>query len=244
MCLLTFIPTGAAPDVDALRIGAHANNHEHGFAIGTVTGRGMRAEEVIDEFLRARAERPDAPALFHSRFTTHGTIGPDHCHPFRLGKDRQTVIAHNGILPQRVQPGPSDQRSDTRIAAEEYLPRHPFGSPDSHRGRRGLESWLGASKLVLLTTNPAYAHHAYIFNEHAGIWDGGIWYSNSGYRPDRRLWLSMCGHCRTIDPLRRGRYCGTCGWCFVCLIPFPDCECSQRMAHAIPVTSLPHTDHC
>ncbi|MFE3060514.1 class II glutamine amidotransferase [Nocardia sp. NPDC059239] len=200
----------------ALRNGARVNKDGHGFAVvtetGLLVGRGMDAEEVLDEFAVARGRYPDRPALFHSRYATHGAVSIDNCHPFRLGRDRRTVLAHNGVLPRRVRPAPYDPRSDTRIAAGTYLPHMPFGPLDSTQGRRGLESWLGASKLVILTVDPSFAQNAYVFNELAGIWDDGIWYSNPGYRPEpepallrARSWLCVCENCGEVDFGRRGR---------------------------------------
>ncbi|MFE3795733.1 class II glutamine amidotransferase [Nocardia tengchongensis] len=244
MCLLTYFPPGATSDLTALRNGARVNKDGHGFAVVTETsvlvGRGMDAEEVLDEFAVVRDRYPDGPALFHSRYATHGAVSIDNCHPFRLGRDQRTVLAHNGVLPRRVRPAPYDPRSDTRIAATTYLPHMPCGPLDTTQGRRGLESWLGTSKLVILTIDPAFAHNAYIFNESAGIWDSGIWYSNPGYRPEpepellrTHTWHYVCEHCGELDFSRRGRYCGGCGWCFLCANPFPHCDCAQRIATGV-----------
>ncbi|MCM6774540.1 class II glutamine amidotransferase [Nocardia sp. CDC159] len=248
MCLLTYLPPGTAPDNDALTAGARVNRDGHGFAIVTdsniLVGHGMDAETVIAEFVRVRNDFPDGPALFHSRLATHGAISISNCHPFHLGRDQRTVLAHNGVLPRRVQPRGRDLRSDTRIAAEEYLPARPFGSLDTARGRRRLESWLGASKLIL-TTNPEYAAQGYIFNEHAGMWHGGIWYSNASYLPGHQaswVWMHTCGRCHTVDFARLGRYCGICGWCFWCTNPHPDCDCTPSPQVTATVTSIspPH----
>ncbi|BDU00975.1 MULTISPECIES: class II glutamine amidotransferase [Nocardia] len=233
MCLLTYLPAQVAPDPDALAYGARANPHGHGFAIVAggriLVGRGMNADRVITEFIKARGEHPTGPALFHSRYATHGSIGIRNCHPFRLGGDARTVLAHNGTLPKRVHPGPYDPRSDTRIAAEEYLPKQPFGSIDTHRGARGLASWLGSSKLLILTVDPAYAHHAYLFGHHNGYWQDEIWYSNNSYLPLALRWPKrrryLCGYCQKFDLHRTSRYCGDCGWCFDCETAFPDCTC-------------------
>ncbi|WP_181722932.1 class II glutamine amidotransferase [Nocardia gipuzkoensis] len=257
MCLLTYIPGNVAPDPVALAIGARANPHGHGFAIvdrrRILVGRGMNAERVIAEFTKARTEYPEGPALFHSRYATHGSIGLRNCHPFLLGGDARTVLAHNGTLPKRVHPGPYDRRSDTRIAAEEYLPKRPFGSIDTHRGARGLASWLGSSKLLILTVDPAYEHHAYLFGQRAGYWEGGVWYSNTSYLPPALRWPTrrrryLCGYCQKIDLDRTGRYCGDCGWCFDCETTFPDCTCHtanttspQRRPRApLPAHHHPH----
>lgn len=251
MCLLTFAPSGINPDPTALRNGARVNRDGHGFAVvtdnGILVGRGMDADQVIDDFTAVRSLHPNQPALFHSRYATHGAVSLDNCHPFRLGRDSRTVLAHNGILPRRVQPAPYDPRSDTRIAAESYLPQEPFGSYDTVRGRRCLESWLGTSKLVLLTVDPRFAEGAYVFNESAGVWDNGIWYSNLSYRPDTasgllrsRAWLYVCEACGDVDFSRRGRYCGRCGWCFHCANNFPHCDCDERSR--TPAVALHRSD--
>lgn len=248
MCLLSFFPARIGPDPDALRAGAWANPHGHGFAIVTgdriLTGHGMRGPQVIDAFTQLRARYPDGPALFHSRYATHGVIDLGNCHPFHLGGDERTVVAHNGTLPKRVHPGPYDPRSDTRIAAEDYLPGQPFGSLDSVRGFRGLESWLGRSKMVILTLDPAFEQRVYLLNEHLGYWDNGAWYSNLSYLPPTRRpnsWRTvLCGHCGHIDIHRIGRYCHACGWCSACQHPFPYCEChTNTRRRAQPTSARP-----
>ncbi|MFC9434769.1 class II glutamine amidotransferase [Nocardia sp. NPDC057030] len=241
MCLLTYVPAGIAPDPQALLIGAATNPHGHGFAVlaegHIIVGHSMNAEIAIDQFTAVRARHPERAALFHSRFATHGVRSLQNCHPFTLGGDRRTVLAHNGVLPKRVHPGPYDPRSDTRIAAEDYLPGAPFGSIDTRRGARGLASWLGTSKLVILTVDPAYRHSAYLFGEHAGRWDNGVWYSNTSYRPlaarwPQRLRPLMCWYCEDLNADRTSRYCDKCGWCFDCEGVFPDCECPDRSSIA------------
>ncbi|KAA9157966.1 hypothetical protein FPZ12_024090 [Amycolatopsis acidicola] len=186
MCLLTFFPANRQPDEHALLRGAAVNDNGHGFAVVTgdrlVVGRGMNADDVIAEFVWERRRHPSGPALFHSRFATHGSVSEDNAHPFALGSDPATVVAHNGILPKAVHPGYGDLRSDTRIAAEEFLAQPAFTAFDHGKTRARITRWLGhANKLVILTVNPRYRKRAYLFNEAAGLWDNGIWYSNNDY---------------------------------------------------------------
>ncbi|WP_194818003.1 class II glutamine amidotransferase [Nocardia sp. XZ_19_385] len=232
MCLLTYFPPGIAPDTGALVRGAVVNPHGHGFAVVAgsqiVVGHDLDPARVIANFELVRARYPGGPALFHSRFATKGAIHIGNCHPFYLGGDGRTVLAHNGTLPKRVHPRAYDPRSDTRIAAEDYLPTKPFGSLDSHRGARGLTSWLGSSKLVILTVDPAYRQRGYIFNEQAGFWRDEIWYSNASYRPlaEPAHWERlMCGGCFHFPRNRAGRYCPRCGWCFHCELALFECAC-------------------
>ncbi|MFE3001374.1 hypothetical protein ACFXG4_41110 [Nocardia sp. NPDC059246] len=238
MCILSFYKSGITPDADALRDGAMANPHGHGYAIVAddriLVGRGLHGDLVIDEFLTTRAQFPDQPALFHSRLATHGYIGTENCHPFALGGDERTVMAHNGILPDIVHPPVGDLRSDTRIAAEDFLPLAPFGPLDSWTGRTGLEEWLGTDKMVILTVDPRYKHRAYLFNEHHGHWStDGIWYSNGSY-----LWrygselgpgsylLDGCDYCGADDLEHNGPHCPVCGYCQDCWREFPHCTCT------------------
>ncbi|MFX0573747.1 hypothetical protein [Nocardia nepalensis] len=235
MCMLTFLKPGATPNIAALRNGALSNPHGHGYALITAdtitTGHSLDAETAIGEFAALRCEYPDGPALFHSRFATHGQHTLDNCHPFPVGGDERTMLAHNGILPSTVHPAAGDERSDTRIAAEDFLPTMPFGSLDSWTGREGLQRWLGSDKVVLLTVDPAYRHRAYLFNEARGHWDAeaGIWYSNHDYLGMGWRYVEFdfgyCENCGEEDGTASGPHCTYCGSCADCYQPFPHCDC-------------------
>jgi hypothetical protein len=240
MCLLTYFPARAMPDATALLHGATANDDGHGYAIVTptriLTRRSMAAADLIDAFADARRAHPDGPALFHSRFSTHGETSLDNCHPFLVGGDPRTVLAHNGVLPSIVQPAPKDPRSDTRIAAEEFLGRP--GALRTRRSRLQIEKWMTpANKMVILTIDRRFTQQSYILNEESGIWDGGIWYSNGSYLPppphrSRPLWswdlaedssgrCLLC--CAILDPA--DAVCTFCGACQDCGEDSRDCQC-------------------
>jgi hypothetical protein len=237
MCLLTFFPAGVLPDCEALRNGAYANDDGHGYAIvdsdRIIVGRGMDAEAMIESFALLRAASPDGPALFHSRYSTHGVIDVDNVHPFAVGGDERTIIAHNGVLPSSVQPVKGDARSDTRIAAEDFLPR--FGSLRTRRARARFENWMTPyNKIVILTVDRRFKDRAYILNERAGTWDGGIWYSNSGYQPvagggsslafSRFEYEYACPECSSLlDAFDQD--CAECGWCADCCEMPEFCQC-------------------
>jgi len=251
MCMLTYFPGGSEPDVDALSNGALVNDDGHGYAIvagdNVVAGHGMNAGNVIDEFVSARSENPSGPALFHSRFGTHGSVSPANCHPFRVGGDERTILAHNGVLPRSVQPRKGDRRSDTRIAAEDFLPTRPFGSLGSKRGRRRMERWLTpANKVVILTVDPVYRDQSIVLNEDQGYWNDGVWYSNRDYLATpaatcRNLaqwrwadgpllapigYFEPCETCGSIDTINLVTgYCEVCGGCVDCGDALGYCEC-------------------
>lgn len=191
MCMLTFYRPGVVPNLDHLATGAKCNTDGHGFAVivgdRIETGKGMNPTAVIEAFDSVRARHPESYALFHSRITTDGLTNEDNCHPFVVGGDPRTVLAHNGILPALARPGKGDNRSDTRILAEDLIPAGNFGHLSTRRARRRLVRWMGSerygNKVAILTTDPSYGKRAYLLNEQLGEWSEGIWYSNSGYLP-------------------------------------------------------------
>jgi hypothetical protein len=191
MCMLTFFPADVQPDLERLRNGSRTNRDGHGYAIvaddAIIMGHSLDFEEALAEFATMRIMYPEGPALFHSRYTTHGTSTLDNVHPYVVKGRTNMVLAHNGVLDTDAQPDAYDLRSDTRILAEDIMwKRYP--ALDSPRTRRRFEKWLtGYNKVVVLTTDPRYKETAYIFNEKSGEWADGIWYSNTGYLPYRPL---------------------------------------------------------
>ncbi len=242
MCMLTFLPPNTTPDLDALACGAEFNDDGHGFAIVTadqiIVRHGLDSAEMIVAFDELRDQHPSGPALFHSRFATHGTCDVDNCHPFPINHDTRTMLAHNGILPRRVQPKRGDRRSDTRIAAEDFLPRKGYDAWDDPLAQRDLARWLGPdNKLVVLTIDPRYREHAYLINEDAGIWEHGIWYSNADYQGYTHVVVGAtsamddpdaywpCPVCLTQGAVGSDGYCLVCGSCADCAEPDGYCVC-------------------
>jgi hypothetical protein len=142
-----------------------------------LTGHALTSDALIDEFRELRNKYPAGPALFHSRITTAGLSNIDNCHPFNVGGNTDTVIAHNGILPELWQPAKGDLRSDTAILAA----RLNVKLLASKMFRATLGEAIGTDKLVILSTNPLLKS-AYLINAHRGNWHAGAWWSNSSFR--------------------------------------------------------------
>lgn len=182
MCLLTFMQEGTTASDTDLRVGADNNPDGFGWAIHAgstvLRGHGMVFEQVLDEFMKQR-NKHSGPALFHSRITTHGGTNKANCHPFQIGRDKHSVLAHNGMLPLEEQNG----RSDTRVFAEDILPASG-GTPilDSKKMRKKISKFAEGSKLVILTANKNNKNPYYIINENLGHWVNGVWWSNSSYK--------------------------------------------------------------
>lgn len=206
MCLLCVIEPGVTPTRQQLENAADSNPHGYGYAFMTaskiITGRGMNADEMIDRFLRLRSGMPDAWAMFHARYTTHGDTSKSNCHPFRVEGNENIVLGHNGILPIDVPRG--DKRSDTRIFAEEYLPDLGVEVLDDAEWRDYLEQWIGGSKVAVFSIDPRLESNVYILNESLGHWKDGIWWSNDSYKDS---WYSRSLATRWLGASRNGDSC-------------------------------------
>lgn len=253
MCILSYFPPDTPIDGQALINGGISNPHGHGWAIVVndsfiVMDKSLDLTEAVEKFDTARARYPGGPALFHSRWATHGSMGVENVHPFLVGGSHRTVVAHNGILPQSAHPTRGDRRSDTRKFAEEILPRQ-FRNLDRAGSRYALTKWCGTgNKLVILTVDPRYRCSAYLVNEDAGQWDTatGIWYSNGSYM-DYPSWYGLrsvrvsvqgepCEVCRVGVSDRNG-YCEVCRSCQDCEEPIRNCLCWPSPAAMTRVSS-------
>lgn len=199
MCLLSYFEAGVQPDTEALSNGSKANADGHGWAIVAhdriIQGKNMKADKAIAEFASMRKRYPGQPAIFHSRFTTDGIGGKFNVHPFDVTGYTDTVMAHNGIFPQSARPRVGDIRSDTRIVAEDQIPKYQW-KLETRRGRRRFGKWMGlGNKVAILTLDPRFRTNGYIINEFLGEWVDGIWYSNAGYEKPKAYTI---GHSYTM----------------------------------------------
>lgn len=239
MCMLTYLPAGIKPTRAHLDRGAEINNDGHGFAVVTDDYRlhirhSMDAGELLDEFEWVREHNLNGPALFHSRYATGGNVDTSNCHPFYVGRDPLTVMAHNGVMPADGQPAKNDWRSDTRYTAEELLADDPFNI-NSRAGRKRMGKWIGAyNKFVFLTVNPEYRRNGYIINQASGQWCDGTWYSNGDYKStwNRHKWNNWSKwdlECRDCGPKAKVDWstqeCFECGRCIDCRLDWKDCDC-------------------
>jgi len=186
MCLLVVCKPNSTPSKADLHNGACSNPHGYGFAIVAdgriITERSMSAKKSIRRFLQLREQYPNGYAMWHARYATHGVKNEQNCHPFQVGDDTQTYLAHNGVLDTFIEQG--DKRSDTRVFAEDTLPKlGGVSALNDENIYRMIESWATGSKIAVLTVNPIAEYQLYLINEKAGTWDdNGVWWSNSSYK--------------------------------------------------------------
>lgn len=248
MCLLVVAEPNSTPKRKDLENGACNNPHGFGYAIVAgnkiISGKGMSSKKVISEFLEMRKKYPDGYATYHARFATHGVKNEDNCHPFVVGDDKDTVLAHNGILDVTI--APNDKRSDTRVFAEDVLPAMGGVTVLDNAHVWGvLSKWASGNKIAVLTTNPNTKYSCYIINEGLGSWDNdGIWWSNDSYKPYDTLYPSFIGRaieygggsdikdytcvmCEAIPEVDANPYyCEFCLTCYDCSGIYEDsCQC-------------------
>ena len=186
MCLLVVCKPNSIPKSEELTAGACANPHGYGFAM-VIDGkifryRTMSARKAVSKFIHMRQQNPHGYAIWHARYATHGVKNEANCHPFQVGDDTDTVLAHNGVLDTFIDKG--DKRSDTRVFAEDTLPSlgGVLALEDTNIYRM-IESWATGNKIAVLTTNPKAQYQLYLINEHLGTWDEhGVWWSNSSHK--------------------------------------------------------------
>lgn len=255
MCLLIVCKPNSTPSKSDLHGGACSNPHGFGFAIETPNGiiseRSMSAKKNIKRFLELREQYPDGYAMWHSRYATHGVKNEQNCHPFKVGDSSDTYLAHNGVLDIHIPKG--DKRSDTRILAEELLPRlGGVAALDDEYVYDMISEWSSGSKVAVLTVDKSAKYSMYIINEHLGSWDEhGIWWSNQShkrntYTPRTTQYNSYYSHNYVAKPVEEEPditetnciwcdelidielnpyYCNRCMGCFECSMLITDCLC-------------------
>jgi len=201
MCIICYSPSGTELTESQL-VNSNSNNPDgFGWAVrtpnGIVTGKTMDGDQAIESFLDLRSRYAEFDAVYHARITTHGETVIENNHPFHVG-DNRTVLVHNGMLP--ITPPKGDLRSDTRIFAEDRLTRMGIGVLDKSKEFAKLERWMSGSKMVVMTTRDDMNKDTYILNESAGVWDKGLWFSNSTYTYlGRYLWASELTDSTRLD---------------------------------------------
>lgn len=177
MCLAIVQPKGAQTPELHLENGINSNPHGAGYAFVDKQGKiairkgyfSFRA--FMNQFERdSENNRADSPFLIHFRWATSGNKDYMNCHPFAV---RGGAMIHNGILDLK----PTATKSDTHVFSlqlGQHLDRVSVMEANEELGKA-----IGrGNKLAFLYEDREYA----IINESEGVWDNGIWYSNTGYK--------------------------------------------------------------
>jgi hypothetical protein len=179
MCLAIWKPAGKFLPVEHIKAGFAANPHGAGFAFskgGKITIR--KGFFNVDHLIEAwKTEVGSLPAMLHFRWATHGKRGKFNCHPWELCNGRFAMI-HNGILPIQSTEDKSDTGHFADLVLSPSIEKH--GHPSDPVLKYLIESAIGGGNKIVVMDEKG---HATIYQEKAGQWEDGIWYSNDGFRP-------------------------------------------------------------
>jgi glutamine amidotransferase len=191
MCIAILLPEGKVLDRDTLIRCNETNRDGFGYAYFDENNQIKMVKESnkkkiiknIDNFIETRDKYIDKPFLVHFRIATHGLISKRCTHPFVVNDE--IVFCHNGILRHDYGVSKTSNDSDTMMFNKKILQRIAKSClNDMIEGKNDvlfqlIEGYIGSSnKMILLNKNGKYK----IINEKAGVWDNGIWYSNTSYQ--------------------------------------------------------------
>lgn len=185
MCIAIFKPADKTIDRDTLAMCNLANPDGMGVAFPSNCGRDVVVLKAVKntefdgfykEYVRC-VEDKKLPAAIHFRIATSGNIDEDNCHPFKVHPS--LAFIHNGII-QIAQT--RKDKSDTWHFNRNILQQMPRKFLEYAAIRELIADYIGGySKLVFLDSKGQHA----IINDAAGVWDEGVWYSNTSYLPKK-----------------------------------------------------------
>jgi glutamine amidotransferase len=135
----------------------------------------MTFRKFYRTFRAMERDFPEADFAIHFRIATHGGVNGDNCHPFKIAGHNVGVI-HNGILSVTI---PNKYQSDTSYFCSEILSKFPKGWMYNPAWVSMLNKYAQGefSKFIVMDCFGKWI----IFNESAGEWEDGLWYSNKSY---------------------------------------------------------------
>ena len=133
-------------------------------------------------FRKAERANPESDFVMHFRIATSGKTDIINCHPFWVNKG--LGFAHNGVLSKLG----NTVFSDTHCFTYEVLSKLPNKFLTITSISELLEDYAVASgsKFAFMDNKGDVT----IFNSKAGVWEKGIWFSNSSYSYSRYLYAS------------------------------------------------------
>jgi len=178
MCIAVYKPEGKVLSLATLKECYTSNPDGAGFMYAE--NKKLHIEKgffSFQTFYDAFKKHENKQAVVHFRIKTHGKIDTANCHPFAV--NNAIGFVHNGVIS-----GYGDADFSDTVRFNEKILR-PLVSKWGNLALfqdpiiELLEGRIGYSKLVFLDR---HGNHK-IMNEHKGVWDDGIWYSNDSYKP-------------------------------------------------------------
>jgi hypothetical protein len=131
----------------------------------------------LQSFYEAYVKHQDKQAVLHFRIKTHGKIDTTNCHPFAVNNSLGFV--HNGVISGFGDANHSDTIGFNNGVLQPLVNKWGNLALFQDPMKDLIESRIGYSKLIFLDR---HGNHN-ILNEAKGVWDDGVWYSNTSYKP-------------------------------------------------------------
>ena len=191
MCIAAYKPANATISEETLRRMYSANPDGAGVMYAqSGTLYIIKGLMTADAFVAAAQAIPaECPAVLHCRIASHGSVRPELTHPFVVAKSVKEItslyaeitdgyaVAHNGIICD-MDIG-ADDISDTVAYVRDILyPLSRGGSLTTNRFKAIISKTIDYSRLAIMEPSGKTALYG-----SGWIWDGGVAYSNSSYKP-------------------------------------------------------------
>jgi len=131
----------------------------------------------LKDFYKEYVKHQDKKAVLHFRIKTHGKIDKTNCHPFAI--NNAVGFVHNGIINGFGDTDHSDTIGFNNKVLQPLVNKWGNLAIFQDPLKDLIEARIGYSKLIFLDR---HGNHN-IFNEHKGVWDDEVWYSNTSYKP-------------------------------------------------------------
>jgi len=191
MCIIVAKPKGVKmPSNDILHTCWRTNNDGAGYMWSTDKGvivkKGFMTFQALMDSLMSEENLEDKQLVIHFRIGTSGGHTPQMTHPFPVSTSFEDIcatriepewaLAHNGVISDSRLVFDHSIMSDTAAFAMQIAPFNDFKDSEIRNEMARMGGWL---KVVFLGPKDEMI----ILNERQGVWDKGIWYSHSGYKP-------------------------------------------------------------
>lgn len=178
MCIAIYKPEGKVLSLATLKECYTSNPDGAGFMYAE--NKKLHIEKgffSFKSFYDAFKKHESKQTVIHFRIKTHGKIDTANCHPFAV--NNAIGFVHNGVISGF---GDSDFSDTVRFNEQILRPLvNKWGNLALFQDPiiDLIESRIGYSKLVFLDR---HGNHK-IMNESKGVWDNGVWFSNTSYKP-------------------------------------------------------------
>jgi glutamine amidotransferase len=177
MCIIALKPEGVTIAKETIQQMFKANKDGAGFMYAE-DGQ-LHTEKgffTFEDFYENYLPHQDKKVALHFRIKTHGEINKENCHPFEVSPT--LGLMHNGMIDIEED---HKEFSDTWHFNEKIIKPMYYDSRGFLKKSYNLaliKKFIGFSKLVFLNAKGVHT----IVNAEKGVWDGGVWYSNTSYK--------------------------------------------------------------